>query len=588
MTDKKKDMKGKNIVQFAIWLLIIVLLNVIGSFLFTRLDLTSERRYSLSDSTKKMLRELDDLVYFKVYLEGDFPAGFKRLRNETREMLDEFRAYSDNIQFEFINPSGSPDKSERNNLYQKLVTAGLNPTDLQVKTNDGTSRQVIFPGAIVNYKNKELPLELLNSQIGVAPEQVLNNSVQQLEYNISSVIRKLSVPVKPNIAFIYGHGELPEIETADIRRALSEYYTVDRIKIDGKLNSLTETDTKDTLNVSTRNKYKAIIIARPESSYSEIDKFIIDQFVMRGGKVLWLINPVSATMDSLQRSRQTVGIVNETNLEDQLFNYGVRMNGNLVVDINCLPIPMVTGMTGNQPQTSFVPWFFFPIIMPTSQHSIVRNLNGVKCEFVSSLDTIQKVGVKKTYLLTTSQYSRKLTAPVMISLNMARQDADPAQFNQPFQNVAVLLEGRFESLFLNRIPPTIAQDRIGFLSKSENTSMIVVADGDIIKNQVSFGQSGYEPLPLGFDRYTRQSFGNKDFIMNAVNYLCDDSGLFSARSRELKLRMLDSTRVKNEKLKWQLINVIFPVLLVLLFGLAWHLRRRHRYAGFKILKRKVY
>jgi ABC-2 type transport system permease protein len=578
MADKKRGIKHNNIIQLAMWLMIIVLLNIIGSFLFTRLDLTSERRYSLSDATKKMLRGLDDVVYFKVYLDGDFPAGFKRLRNETREMLNEFRAYSDNIQYEFINPSGNPDKHERNNLYQQLVTAGLNPTDLQVKTNDGTSRQVVFPGAIVTCKNKELPLELLNSQVGVAPDQILNNSVQQLEYSISSVIRKLIIPVKPKIAFIYGHGELSEIETADIRLALSDYYTVDRVKIDGKLNSLIERDTNDSMKASIHNKYKAIIVAGPDSGYSEKDKFIIDQFVMRGGKVLWFIDPVSASMDSLQHSRQTIGIANETNLEDQLFNYGVRVNGNLVVDVNCLPIPMVTGMTGNQPQTTFVPWFFFPVIMPTSQHPIVRNLNAVKCEFVSSLDTIQKPGIKKTYLLTTSQYSRTLLAPVIINLNMARQDPDPAQFNQPFQNIAVLLEGRFESLFLNRIPPTTSEDRaIHFISKSEKTSMIVVTDGDIIKNQVSLGQGGYEPLPLGYDKYTRQSFGNKDFIMNAVNYLCDDSGLISARSRELKLRMLDSTRVKDEKLKWQLINVILPILLVLIFGLVQHFLRRQRY-----------
>ena len=578
MADKKRDIKRNNIVQLAMWLLIIVLLNVIGSFLYTRLDLTSERRYSLSDATKKMLRGLDDVVYFKVYLEGDFPAGFKRLRNETREMLNEFRAYSDNIQYEFIDPSGNPDKRERNNLYQQLITAGLNPTDLQVKTNDGNSQQVIFPGAIISYKNKELPLELLMNQVAVAPDQVLNNSVQQLEYNISSAIRKLSVPRKPKIAFIYGHGELSEIETADIRQALSDYYIVDRIKIDGRLNSLTERDTEDSLKVSIRNIYKAIIVAGPDSAYSEKDKFIIDQFVMRGGKVLWLIDPVSATMDSLQSSRQTIGIAGTNNLEDQLFNYGVRVNANLVVDINCLPIPMVTGMTGNKPQTTFVPWFFFPVIMPTAQHPVVRNLNAVKCEFVSSLDTIQKAGIKKTYLLTTSKYSLTLMAPTIISLDMARQDPDPAQFNQPFQNIAVLLEGRFESLFLNRIPPAIAQDRsIGFLSKSEKTSMIVVTDGDIIKNQVNFGQGGFEPLPLGYDKYTRQSFGNKDFIMNAINYLCDDSGLISARSRELKLRLLDSTRVKDEKLKWQLINVILPVLLVLIFGMVQHFMRRRRF-----------
>ena len=579
MADKKSGIKRNNLILLSTGLMVIMLLNVFGSFFYTRLDLTSEHRYTLSDATKKMLRGLDDVVYFKVYLDGDFPAGFKRLRNETRDMLNEFSAYSNKIQFEFIDPSGNPDKQKRNKLYQQLVASGLNPTDLQVKTNEGTSRQVVFPGAIVACKNKELPLELLNSQVGVAPEEVLNNSVQQLEYNISSVIRKLSVPVKPKIAFIYGHGEISALETADIRHALSDYYTVERIKINGNVNSLAESDNQDSLKGNIRNIYKAIVIAGPDSAFSENDKFIIDQFVMRGGKVLWLIDPVSASMDSLKRSRQTVGIANETNLEDQLFNYGVRINSNLVVDINCLPIPMVTGMTGNQPQTAFVPWIFFPVIIPTAQHPIVRNLNAIKCEFASSLDTIQKPGIKKTFLLTSSQYSHTLMAPVMISLDMARQDPDPAQFTQPFQQVGVLLEGRFESVFLNRIPPAVQDHHKGFLSKSEKTSMIVVSDADIIKNQFTTGKDGYAPLPLGYDKYTQQSFGNKDFIMNAINYLCDDSGLISARSRELKLRLLDVTRVKTEKLKWQLINTILPILIVLLFGFVQYYVRRRRYGS---------
>ncbi len=577
MADKKRGIKRNNIILLSTGLMVIMLLNVFGSYFYTRLDLTSEHRYTLSDATKKMLRGLDDVVYFKVYLDGDFPAGFKRLRNETRDMLNEFSAYSNKIQFEFIDPSGNPDKQKRNKLYQQLVASGLNPTDLQVKTNEGTSRQVVFPGAIVACKNKELPLELLNSQVGVAPEEVLNNSVQQLEYNISSVIRKLSVPVKPKIAFIYGHGEISALETADIRHALSDYYTVERIKINGHVNSLAENDNQDSHKGKSRNIYKAIVIAGPDSAFSENDKFIIDQFVMRGGKVLWLIDPVSASMDSLKRSQQTVGIANETNLEDQLFNYGVRLNSNLVVDINCLPIPMVTGMTGNQPQTTFVPWIFFPVIIPTSQHPIVRNMNAIKCEFASSLDTIQKPGIKKTYLLTSSQYSHTLMAPVMISLNMARQDPDPSQFTQPFQQVGVLLEGRFESVFLNRIPPAVNDHHKGFLSKSEKTSMIVVSDADIIKNQFTTGKDGYQPLPLGYDKYTQQSFGNKDFIMNAINYLCDDSGLISARSRELKLRLLDVTRVKTEKLKWQMINTILPILMVLLFGFVQYYLRRRRY-----------
>ena len=574
---KRKNIKQNSIIQILLGIAIIILVNIISSFVFTRFDLTSEKRYSLSDATKELLSGLDDIVYFKVYLDGDFPAGFKRLRNETKEMLDEFRAYNDNIQYEFINPSKSQDPKERNDTYLLLIERGLNPTDLQVKNKKGTSQQIIFPGALVTYKAKEIPLELLKTQMGIPPEAVLNNSIQALEFNIANTIKKLSVINKPEIAIIEGHGELDKYEMADITNALSEYYNVERIKINEQLNSLAERSNIDSVKTRIKNKYETIIIAKPDSAFSDKDKFIIDQFIMRGGKVLWLIDPVFACMDSIKNSESTVGIRNELNLEDQLFKYGVRINSDLVMDLNALPIPLRTGQIGNQPQIDFFPWYFFPIITPLIKHPIVNNLNAIKTEFVSSIDTIGVSGIKKTILLKTSPYSRIVYTPALISLNILREEPDEDIYNKPGQPVAVLLEGEFESAFKNIISPVIANDKeIGFLEKGVPNKMVVISDGDIIRNQLHIPQ-GY-PLPLGYDQFTRQTFGNKELILNVMNYLCDDSGLISIRSRELKLRLLDKTKISNNKLFWQLLNTLLPVLLVIIFGIIWAWVRKRRYA----------
>jgi len=485
MSSKKRNIKRYNLTQIIFGIIIIVLLNIIGSYIHSRFDLTSEKRYSLSDATKLMLNNIDDIVYFRIYLEGDdFPAGFKRLRNETKEMLDEFRAYNNLIQYEFINPSESTNAKERNDTYKLLIERGLQPTDLQIKTNEGQSQKIIFPNALVTYKSRELPLELLRTQMGFPPEAVLNNSIQSLEFNIASIIKKLSTIKKSKIAFIKGHGELTYKETADITAALSKDFVVERIEIKGQLNSLTERSPLDSVNLSIRNKFDAIIIAKPKTSFSDKDKFIIDQFVMRGGKVLWLIDPVLASMDSIQKSGFAISINYDLNLEDQLFNYGVRLKNNLIMDINALHIPVRTGQIGNQPQMDFFPWYFFPILTPLSNHPIVNNLNAISTNFISSIDTVEVKNVDKTILLKTSSYSRIVSSPAMISLSILQKTPDQRMYQTPGQPVAVLLEGEFESVFKNRIPPTIANDdEIGFKEKSKPTKMIVISDGDIIRNQ---------------------------------------------------------------------------------------------------------
>ncbi|PKP04185.1 MAG: gliding motility-associated ABC transporter substrate-binding protein GldG [Bacteroidetes bacterium HGW-Bacteroidetes-9] len=575
----KTDIRRNNITQLVLALIIIVLINIIGSFIYTRLDLTTEKRYSLSASTKKMLRETDDIVYFKVYLDGDFPAGFKMLAKSTREMLDEFRAYSDNIEYEFINPSSAANAKTRSEVYERLIQAGLEPTDINVRTKEGQQQQRIFPGALVAYKGREIPISLLADQLGALPDAIINNSTQALEYNISNAIRKLSNTNKPKIAFTYGHGELPLIETADIINSLNDYYNVERVKISGNVNALTDRKENEDGSFSIVNKYKAIVVAKPDSVYSEKDKFIIDQFIMQGGKVLWLVDPVFATMDSLQKSGNTIGITQDINLNDQLYKYGVRLNSNLLMDINALQIPMITGQVGNQPQFTFFPWYYFPVLTSTSRHPVVNNLNAIKTEFISSIDTVGSPAIRKTILLKTSKYTRIAPTPVMISLGLLSKDPDPRDYSDPPQAVAVLLEGQFESLFKNRLTNEISQaPEMGFTEKIANNRMIVISDGDIIKNQLQMSNGSYVPLPLGYDRHTRQTFGNKDLILNCVNYLCDDTGLMSVRSRELKLRALDTTKARNQLLMWQLINILAPILLVVIFGILQFAIRKRKYA----------
>ncbi|HOV11028.1 MAG TPA: gliding motility-associated ABC transporter substrate-binding protein GldG, partial [Bacteroidales bacterium] len=350
----------------------------------------------------------------------------------------------------------------------------------------------------------------------------------------------------------------------------------DTVNINGKINSLMVRGTKEKPLL---NKYRALIIAQPDSAFNEKDKYFIDQFVMHGGRVLWLLDPVFANMDSLQRTNQTIGIAIDRNLDDMLFNYGVRINTNLLLDMNALPIPAVTGQYGGQPKVELLPWYYFPVIIPSSKHPIVSNLNAIKMEFVSTIDTVGGKGIKKTVLLSSSKYSNVVNTPARISLDLLQSVPDERRYNKSNLSVAVLLEGSFKSVYLNRISPELVSDVASFdyKEKSPETKMIVVSDGDVIKNQVD--KKTKNPYPLGYDQYTGETFGNKEFIMNCVDYLCDDSGIISVRSREVKMRLLDPKKINNSgtKLSMQLINTVGPVLLVLLFGLIQLIVRKFRY-----------
>jgi ABC-2 type transport system permease protein len=530
--------------------------------MFYRFDLTSEKRYTLSPATKNLLSKIDETVFVKVYLEGDFPAGFKRLRNETREMLDEFRTYSNNnIEYEFINPSENPDKKQQNEVYKQLYDRGLQPTNLEVKEESGTSQQVIWPGALVSYKGREAPWQLLKTQIGVSSEGQLNNSIQALEYEFASTIRSLSMTINHEIGFIEGHGELDTLYVDDIKNALGRFYGLKRVKIDGQLNAL--------------KGLAAIVIAKPDTTFSKEDKFIIDQFIMNGGKVLWCIDALETRIDSLARTGRTLAIPYELGLDEMLFKYGARINQNMVLDLQSSALPVNTAYRGQAPKIELKPWIYSPVILPTQNHPIVKNLDAIKLDFTSSIDFVDAPGIEKTVLLTTSKNSKTINSPVRVDMRIMQFEQDEAQFKNPKQPVAVLLEGQFESVFKNRSFPPEFLKEYDLKKKSITTKMIIISDGDVIRNDVQ--TSSGKPYPLGYDKYTNQTFGNKDLILNCMNYLCDDSGLIGVRSRELTLRLLDKKKSKTERLKWQLINTCVPLLLVFVYGGIHFMRRKRKY-----------
>jgi len=566
----------RDIIQLVTVVGILIALNILSGFFFTRFDLTSEKRYTLSETSKDLLKNLDDVVYLKVYLEGELPAGFRRLRDGTREMLDEFRAFSNNnIEYEFINPSNQPDEKSRTELYRQLSKQGLMPTNIQIKSEDGVEQKLIFPGAIMTYRGEETALQLLKSQMGAAPEQMLNSSTEDLEYEITNAIRKLTSVRAESIGFVEGHGELSSRQVADMAKSLSEYYRLERVSINGNLNSLVSRAQGDS-GIVIFPKYKAIIIAKPDTAFSEEDKFMIDQYIMYGGRVLWLVDPVFCDMDSLRYASSTMAIPQSTNLEDMLFKYGVRVNTDLLQDARCAAIPGPSGYVGDQLQWALQPWVFFPIVIPKSEHPIVRNLNGIKLEFTSSLDTVGKKNIKKTVLLSTSDKTRALRTPTQVSLDVMIEEPKPEQFNKQHLAVAVLLEGKFESVFKNRLTTMIKESRdIQFREGGKYTKMIVVSDGDIMRNHIN-PDGTY--LPCGFDQYTNQQFGNKTFLLNAINYLCDDMSLTTIRSRALEIRLLDRKKAESERSKWQIINVAIPIGLIILFGLINAYLRKKRYA----------
>ncbi|HLP21486.1 MAG TPA: gliding motility-associated ABC transporter substrate-binding protein GldG, partial [Chitinophagales bacterium] len=512
-----------------------------------------------------------DVVTVKVYLDGDLNAGFTRLKESTRNLLNELRAYGGkNIEFEFIDPMSIANLDERKALMSDLIERGLKPTNLTTKSQAGSNQQLIFPGAIVTFAGREMAVQLLENQIGYSPQQILNNSEVLLEYKFSNAIQKLTQYRPPQVAFIHGNGELDMLETADIRQTLlSLEYQVKDLHIDSGYNI--------------PGRFDAVIIAKPRTPFTGMQQYKIDQYIMRGGKVLWLADGTGASLDSLKLSPTGQFVqASDLGIEEMLFTYGARINNDVVQDINLNnPIPLIVGQMGNAPQTELFPWYYFPLLVSDNNHAIVRNLDPVASFFASTVDTIRNKGVEKTILLHTTENAKAQLAPTRVHFGILQSKPNPAYYNQPNLPVAVLLEGEFESAFRNRIAPEMlaAFDTVEALKpieKSKRNKMIVIGDGDIIRNEVRSDSNAY---PLGYYIYTKQQFANKSFILNCIEYLIDDSGILQTRNKEVKMRMLNTVKVNDEKLKWQLINIALPISLIVVLGVAFGFYRRKKYAS---------
>ncbi len=561
-----KNIKLKSWLQFLSSVIAIIVLITLSSLFRFRIDLTEDKRYTLSDATLSVLSSLKNDIYIQVYLDGDIPIPLKRLKRSVTEMLDEFRIASGNrIDYEFINPSEGKDVKQRETRYEALINKGLNPIEIKARDAEGGSTQkIIFPGMIINYNGVEVPVNFLANNQSIPYEQNILHSVEGLEYELIQPISTLSSDSIKKIAFIEGQDELSELETADITLSLAKFFTVDRGTIGGKPGIL--------------DNYSAIVIAGPVKEFNEADKLVLDQYIMNGGKVLWLINEVAVNADSLV-SGSALGIYRPLNIEDQLFRYGARINPAIVQDLDCSTLRLMVMTGGKRQQVVDAPWVYYPLLRPANNNPITRNLNRVRGEFVNYIDTVGLDGsIRKKVLLATSEFSRTMSPPLMISLKEADLPPDEKEFNKSQLPVAVLLEGVFPSAFKNRSVSSIIDDKnLKIKTKSSKTSMIVVAGASIIRNEVRRSGLNETPLPLGVDKYTGQVFGNRDFLVNCLNYMTDESGIMELRSRELKLRLLNTNKIKNDKFKWQFINVAGPIILVIIAGLLYSFLRKRKY-----------
>ncbi|MFD1294448.1 gliding motility-associated ABC transporter substrate-binding protein GldG [Lutibacter holmesii] len=539
--------------KIAVVFLGLLVINIISYNLYKRFDLTEDHRYTLSKTSVNIVEAIEEPIFIKVYLEGDFPAEFKRLQTETKLHLEELKAINKNIQFRFINPK---------DIAEELVEKGLKPSRLQVQENGKLSEIVIFPWAVVSYKNKTEPVSLLKDIFANSQNEQLESSIQNLEYAFTNAIHILTSKKEKKIAIIKGNGELNDIYIADFLRKLREYYRLAPFTLDS-----VATQPQKTYEALT--KFDLIIISKPTKHFTEEEKYTLDQYTMNGGKSLWLIDNVQAELDSLMQTGESLAYPRDLNLTDLFFNYGFRINYDLVNDVYSSKIPLATGNVGNQTQFSSFNWNYFPLVNSTNNHPINTNIEAVNLKFANSIDTL-KNDIQKTILLESSEISKSQGTPSIIALKSIAEKINPSTYKNGHIPLAVLLEGNFKSGYAGRTKPYLIPNS---KEQSNQTKMIIVADGDIIANAISKGQ----PLELGVDKWSNQRYGNKEFLLNSVNYLLDDIGLINIRAKHIKINFLDKEKAFNEATTWQLINILFPLLLLAIFGVIFNYFRKKKY-----------
>lgn len=568
MSSKKKAQNRQAGIRVVILLGVLICVNMLAARFHTGLDLTREKRFTLTKPTRKLLSNINGFVVVDVLLQGkNFPADFQRLQESVRERLQSFREVSGGkIVFKFRDPFEGKSEKEKGQVFSELASKGVAAVNVPQSGENKYTEQLVFPYAIIHYKGKERTIPLLESHIGYSRQEMLNYSESQLEYKFAAAINGLMRPDKPRLAYVMGNGEAIGLGTYDALTTLQELYHLDTIDL--------------STGTHIPSVYNAAIICKPSVPFSEKEKFKLDQYVMRGGHLLMFVDGASASMDSLS-GEQFLATGLDLNLGDLLFKWGMRLNTDLIEDLQSNPIPVVVGQMGDQPQMELRKWFYLPVFIPSSQHRIVRNMDGVMSMYASSIDTVANPDIRKTVLLASSQYSRRTMTPARISLSMLRYPPRPELFNKGNLPTAVLLEGRFSSAFQDRLPQDFLQilrDSVKQpfkpVADSADGAIIVVSDGDIFLNGVN-QKTG--PEEMGYWRFTNTRFANKAFVLNCLEYLTDPSGILEARNKELRLRLLDAGRVERERNTWQAINLAIPLGIVLIFASAYIFFRKRKY-----------
>ncbi len=558
-----KDIQKNSLKKLGFLAIGLFLLNFASYYIYKRFDVTQDKRYTLSETTKKIIDGVDSPMLIDVFLEGNFPADFKKLQSETRQLLEEFTAYNSNISFQFVNPIEK--EGERVEVMKKFFEKGLTPINVTVEEKGKQTQEVVFPWAIANYGDKGAKVQLLKNLMGASTEKKVESSVQHLEYAFAEAIHKISKEKQRKIAVIKGNGELDDIYIADFLKTIRDNYYIGPITLDSVASQPIKT-------LKALNLYDLAIIAKPKEKFSEAEKQVLDQFIMKGGKTLWLVDGTTAEMENLyNETGSTLVSNNDLNLTDMFFKYGFRINPQMIKDEYGTPLKLASGKEGSESQMETYNWKMAPFIYPASnKHPIVKNTDGVKFDFCSPIELL-KSNVTTTVLLESSTYSKEIGTPNVVSLEMIAEETSPKDYpNGGLIPVAALLEGSFTSMYNNRVLPFKGNK---FLNKSVPTKMIVISDGDVIKNQLDKGA----PIELGYDKYTGQYFGNKEFILNSVNYLLDDNGLINIRSKDVSLPILDKQRVQDNYSQTQLLTVALPIVLLGIFGMLFTYLRKKKY-----------
>ncbi len=553
----------KNSKEFFVILLLLVALNGFGSFVYKRFDLTSDKRYTLSKITLDVLDNVDEEVVVDVFLEGQFPQEFRRLQAETRQLLEEYQAYNSNIKFQFINPLDKEGGDEE--TLKMLFDFGLKPINITVTDKGKQSQEVVFPWAIASSGNKAAKVQLLKNLMGANTEEKVISSVQHLEYVVTEAIHKISNEKTKKIAVLKGNGELEDIYIADFLKSLRDSYHIAPFTLDSVANNPVGT-------LEGLNQFDLAIIAKPTQTFTEEQIQVLDQFVMNGGKTLWMLDQVQADFDSLQATGAMPVFAKDQSLGELLFKYGIRINPVLVKDEVATPIKLAVGKQGSETQYQEFLWKFAPFVYPESNHPIVKNIEGVRFDFASPIDTL-KNELKKTVLLQSSRYSTLFGTPAELNLSILNEQVSEADYDgKGSYTLAVLLEGNFKSVYQNRVLPFKLPEA---KMNSSSNKMIVISDGDLLRNQLD---QNLQPLELGYDKWTNKLYGNKEFLTNAVQYLLDDTGLITLRTKEVSLPVLDKQKVYADYRLIQIISVGIPILLIVLFGLFFTYMRKLKFA----------